>query len=203
MFDAPFGITTEAGGSIVVADSTLAALVRVDPATGARTVLSDNATPPGSPAFDDPYGIARAASGDIVVGDGFAFNGGTGAGLIRTNPVTGARTTITENAAPAGGPAIVSPTGVALGSNGDILVADPAAFADQGGGIIRVDPATGARSTLSENAAPAGGPAFVDPWGLAVEPETPQPPPPTTVPPPPPTTNSRRRFSASRRTWSP
>ena len=181
-FDAPFGITTEANGSIVVADATLAALVRVDPATGARTVLSDNSTPAGTPAFNDPYGIARAASGDIIVGDGFAFNGT--AGLIRANPVTGARTTITENTAPAGGPALVAPTGVALGSNGDIFVADPGAFADQGGGVIRVDPATGARSTLSENAAPAGGPTFVDPWALAVEPETTGPPPPAGLPPP-------------------
>jgi hypothetical protein len=74
----------------------------------------------------------------------------------------------------------VSPTGVALGSNGDIFVADPGAFADQSGGVIRVDPITGARSTLSANDAPAGGPAFVDPWGVALEPET------TTLPPPPP-----------------
>ncbi|HEY1274026.1 MAG TPA: hypothetical protein VGF25_03920 [Thermoleophilaceae bacterium] len=180
LFDAPFGITTEANGNIVVADATLAALVRVNPATGARTVLSDNTTPAGSPAFNDPYGIARAANGDIVVGDGFAFNGA--AGLIRANPLTGARTTITQNTAPAGGPAIVSPTGVALGPNGVILVADPSAFGGGSGGIIRVDPATGARSTLSENAAPVGGPAFVDPWGLAVGPEASQPPPP---PPPP------------------
>ena len=135
----------------------------------------------GSPNFNDPYGIARAASGDIIVGDGLAF-GGT-AGLIRTNPLTGARTAITQNTAPAGGPSIVSPTGIALGSNGDIFVADPGAFADQGGGIIRVDPVTGARSTLSENAAPVGGPAFVDPFGLAIQPEAAPPPPP---PPPPP-----------------
>jgi hypothetical protein len=179
-FDAPFGITTEANGNIVVADATLAALVRVDPATGARTVLSNNTTPPGSPAFDDPYGVARAANGDLVVGDGFAFNGT--AGLIRADPLTGARTAITQNTAPAGGPSLVSPTGVALRSTGEILVADAGAFADSSGGIIQVDPVTGARSTLSANDAPAGGPAFVDPWGLAVEPETAQQPPP---PPPP------------------
>ena len=175
-FDAPFGITTEASGSIVVADATLAALVRVDPATGARTVLSNNTTPAGAPTFDDPYGIARDASGDIIVGDGLAFNGT--AGLIRTNPLTGARTAITQNTAPAGGPSLVSPTGIALGSNGDILVADAGAFADQTGGIIRVDPVTGIRSTLSANSAPVGGPAFVDPFGLALEPEAPPPPPP-------------------------
>jgi hypothetical protein len=181
-FDAPFGITTEANGNIVVADASLAALVRVDPATGARTVLSNNTTPTGSPTFDDPYGVARAPNGDLVVGDGFAFNGT--AGLIRTDPLTGARTAITQNGAPAGGPSLVSPTGVALASNGDILVADTASFADSSGGIIRVDPVTGARSTLSANATPAGGPAFVDPWGLAVEPDAAQPPPPPPPPPP-------------------
>jgi hypothetical protein len=59
---------------------------------------------------------------------------------------------------------------------GDVLVADHDAFGGSGG-VIRVDPATGARTALSANGAPAGGPDFVDPFGLALEADGDQGPP--------------------------
>jgi len=64
---------------------------------------------------------------------------------------------------------------------GDILVADQSAFAGPGG-VIGVNPATGARTTLSENTTPTDEPSFAEPSGIAVEPPPPPPPPPTTPP---------------------
>jgi hypothetical protein len=60
------------------------------------------------------------------------------------------------------GGSFVDPFGVALEADGDILVADTDAFGG-GGGVIRVDPATGAQTAVS-----TGG-SFVDPAGIAVE----------------------------------
>ena len=44
----------------------------------------------------------------------------------------------------------------AVAAGGDIFVADFNAFSDGGGGVIRLDRSTGARSTLSANVAPPG-----------------------------------------------
>jgi sugar lactone lactonase YvrE len=46
---------------------------------------------------------------------------------------------------------------------GDLVVSDPAAFEGFLGGIIRVDPITGAQTTIS-----SGG-NFVQPWGIAID----------------------------------
>ena len=89
--------------------------------------------------------------------------------MIRVNPTTGARTAVSENTAPVGAPLFSDPSGVALAANGDILVGDPNAYAGSGGGVIRVNATTGARTTVSENTAPLGGPSFVDPFGVALE----------------------------------
>jgi sugar lactone lactonase YvrE len=169
-FSDPVGVAVEADGDILVADDGgfggAGGVIRVDPATGARTALSANGAPPGGPDFADPSGLAVEANGDILVADENAF-GGTG-GVIRVDPATGARTTVSANGAPPGGPVFSGPFGIALEADGDILVADYAAFGG-GGGVIRVDPATGARTTLSANNAPPDGPDFQVPLGVAVE----------------------------------
>jgi hypothetical protein len=66
--------------------------------------------------------LPTAASAAILVADQDAF-GGSG-GLIRVDPVTGARTTLSENTSPPGGPGFVNPSDVVLDGNGDILVVD-------------------------------------------------------------------------------
>jgi hemolysin type calcium-binding protein len=169
-FVEPVGVALEANGDILVADihafGGTGGVIRVNPATGARTTVSSNTMPGGAPLFADPLGIALEANGDILVADVGAF-GGTG-GVIRVNPATGARTTVSSNTMPAGGPSFLDPAGIALAANGDILVADANAFAGFPGGVIRVNPATGARTTVSENTMPAGGPSFVEPFGIAL-----------------------------------
>ena len=175
-FVEPSAIALAPAGDILIADPSAVpggAVIRVDPVSGARTTVSDNTDPPAGPAFHQPVGIALERGGDILIADQAAFDG-TG-GVIRVNPVSGARTTVSGNAAPAGGPSFVDPYGITLAPNGPILVADHDAFGG-GGGVIRVNPVTGARTTVSHNAAPAGTPSFLAPLGIAVSPAPPPPP---------------------------
>ena len=168
----PGDVALEADGNLLVADYDAFAdmgggLIRVDPATGMRTTLSANGAPAGGPSFSAPSGMAVAPNGNILVVDRSAFGGG--GGVIRVDQTTGARTPVSENAAPAGLPNFEEPAGIALAPNGDILVADENAFGGSGG-IIRVDPVTGARTTLSANGSPAGGPSFEQPVSIAIAP---------------------------------
>lgn len=63
-----FGVAIESSGALLLVDSDLDAVVRVDPATGDRTIVSDKGTG-GGPTFSGPVGIAVEASGDLVVVD--------------------------------------------------------------------------------------------------------------------------------------
>lgn len=166
----PTGIDVEASGTIVITDSDSflrrnGGVIRIDPVTGARTTLSRNTAPAG-PAFENPIDLAVARNGDIYVldaGDGFS----TGK-VLRVDPVNGARTLISKNGAPADPPAFSSPRGIAIEASGNILVSDATAF-DGKGGIIRVDPDTGGRTTLSSNDSPSGGASFDQPGDLVIE----------------------------------
>jgi DNA-binding beta-propeller fold protein YncE len=141
-------------------------VIRVNAATGARTTVSENSNPVGGPSFGNPFGIAIRPDGQLLVVNLNSFDG-TG-GVIRVNAATGARKTVSENSAPVGGPSFQEPVGIALESDGGILVADSDAFGGSGG-VIRVDPSTGARTTVSSNSSPAGGPDFANPVGIAVQ----------------------------------
>jgi hypothetical protein len=184
-FADPYAVTDEPDGDLVVVDlnafTGTGGVIRVDPTTGVRTAVSENTSPAGLPAFVEPRGVAIEADGDILVTDLEAFGGG--GGVIRVDPVSGVRTTVSENSAPAGGPSFVDPFGIGLEEDGDILVTDVDAFGG-GGGVIRVDPVTGARTTVSENSAPAGAPFFVAPASVVVEPTPPAPPTPPPADPP-------------------
>ncbi len=162
-----------APGDILVADFNAfpdggGGVIRVDPVTGARTILSANGAPRTGPGFADPAGMALAPGGEVLVADLNAF-GGPG-GVIRVDPVTGARTTLSENLAPLGGPSFEDPSGIALDGNGDLLITDRSAFGGSSGGVMRVDRETGVRTAVSHNDAPAGGPSFVEPVGIALAP---------------------------------
>jgi sugar lactone lactonase YvrE len=169
-FVQPTGIDIEAGGTIVVADLAAFAagnggVIRVDPATGTRTVLSRNGAPAGGPTFENPFDLVVGPSGDIyVIDSGDTVSTGR---VIRVDPVTGARTLISRNGAPAGGPSFAFPQGITMDKTGRLLISDVSAFGD--GGIIAVDPTTGARTTVSSNTSPAGGPLFSTPGDLVVE----------------------------------
>ena len=81
----PVSIAVEASGDLVVLDFGLDAVLRVDPVTGDRTIVSDDAGTGAGPAFSLPTDIAVEASGDLVVTDG-DFDA-----VFRVDPVTGDR----------------------------------------------------------------------------------------------------------------
>jgi hypothetical protein len=147
-------------------------VLRVNKVTGDRTLVSDNHVPIGGPDFQAPMGVTFDATGNLLVAEAFEIdiNGVHTPAVIRVDPSTGVRTLVSSNSAPAGGPDLVAPYGIAVEADGNILVADPGAFASGNGGIIRVDPVTGARTILSRNQAPVGGPSFDSPIDVAVAP---------------------------------
>ncbi len=67
-FESPSGLAVEADGSLVVVDDGLDAVVRVDPVSGDRMIISDASTGSG-PGFVTPLGIAVEADGNLVVVD--------------------------------------------------------------------------------------------------------------------------------------
>ena len=166
------GVAPAAPGDILVADLDAfgdagGGVIRVDPATGARTTVSANGAPAGGPDLADPFGLALEADGDILVTDPDAID--VGGRVVRVDPATGARTIVSANGAPAGGPDLAEPFGLALEADGDILVTDPDTMGGNESKVIRVDPATGARTMVSANTAPPGGPDLANPWAVALE----------------------------------
>jgi hypothetical protein len=170
----PGGSPNLKSGDLVVSDVAAfgggGGLIRVIPSNGRRNTISENANPPGFPEFVDPRYVAVERSGDLVVAGSFTLNGGTtSVGVIRVDPDTGARSTVSLTSAagnfPAAGPSFFSPHGIAVESNGQILVTDRGLHA-----VVRVDPVSGARTVLSSLAVPpAGGLGFVGVNDLALD----------------------------------
>lgn len=177
-FDSPVGVAVEADGNLVVTDydtggSTRERVFRVDPDTGARTILADNTTPSlDGEQLQSLEGLAIAPDGTIYVGDANAYDGG--GGVFRVDPVTGTRSMVSNNDSPAVGavPDFENPSAIAIDGNGDLLVADRQEQEDFVGAVIRVDPDTGERSLVSANDAPDQEDEvdLVNPAGIVVAP---------------------------------
>src|SRR5205823_4244017 len=101
----------------------------------------------------DPQGVTLASDGSLLAVDSGAF-ADSGGGVIRVDPSSGARTPVAANGSPAGGPDFRDPQRLAVEPSGALVVADSSALANRGGGVIRVDPRTGARMAVSGNGAP-------------------------------------------------
>lgn len=150
-------IAVEASGDVVVADDPFApnaTILRIDPVTGDRVVVSDTVTGAG-PAFDDLTTIAVEPSGDLVVGDRIQ------AALLRVDPVTGDRSIVSGLGVGSGPTA--TPSRIAVEASGAILVLD----ADDDA-LYRVDPVTGDRSVISDEHT-GSGTEFTAVRGLAIE----------------------------------
>jgi len=81
-FQALSAIATDTAGNLIVADERLRGVIRVDPRSGDRTIVSDATTGRGLP-FVSPVGLAVEADGHLVVVD-FGL-----AAVIRVDPQSG------------------------------------------------------------------------------------------------------------------
>src|SRR5207237_7678263 len=133
----------------------------VDPRTGIQTIVG------GAPIMD-PFGIALEPDGNIVVSDLGCRSHGCAPGdphtpaVYRINKTTGAVTTVS-----AGG-YLDNPYAIAVEANGGILVTDATSSVPPltgKGGIIRINPVTGAQTIVSVGQADYGCP-----FGIAIEP---------------------------------
>jgi len=174
-FLAPGGVAIEAGGIIVVADGgffggTGGQVLRVDPVTGAKTVVSsgglvegatDVAVAAGGQLFVSSYwGIVRvdptSGAQTLVNADhtgGLAFEAGGdllvtsydaigNPGVFRIDPTSGTATPISM------GGLLVVPIGIAVEASGDLLVVDNADFFATGF-LVRIDLATGGQTLVT------------------------------------------------------
>jgi hypothetical protein len=166
--DGPRDVAVDASGSILVTESEggtnfQGALFRVDPSTGARTVISDFGDPTQGIVGQDPLDFAIESSGNILVID---FNAGAGsAGLLfRVDPTNGARTPVSDFGD--GPPQGVAPAGIAIDSTGNALVTDFQGGAGGLGALFFVDVSSGARTLLSDFGNAAQGATGANPLGV-------------------------------------
>ena len=144
----PFGIAVERSGMVLVANAQ--ALLRVDPETGAQSLVSSPVL--SQSLFQFPLAVALAENGDIFVADALGL-------IFRVDPNSGAQTLISS------GGYLQRPQGIAVRGN-NLYVTD-VATSDMNfgiGRIIRIDINTGQQSELSK------GGNLVGPVGVAVEP---------------------------------
>jgi len=167
--EGPYGVAMRDGSTIFVTDnqslSGFGALYTVDPSTGERTILSDFADSDQGPLGDEPLGVL--ATGEwIYVVDKDAGTGQLGA-LFRIDPATGDRTIVSDFGDGGQGPLGVSPSTIARGPGGALLVADPDGGTDEHGGLFRIDPVSGTRTLISDFGDSKLGELGVNPGGVA------------------------------------
>ncbi len=179
--DGVLGISIELSGSILVTAKGVGspnaggtafrdALLRVNPVSGQRTVLSDFGNPAQGPLGGQcSFGIAIEASGAILVTDCNNLSGSSGGLLFRIDPETGQRTVLSDFGDPAQGGLARFPSGVTVEASGTILVTAPFAGSAAGGALYRVDPVSGQRTFLSDFGNAAQGPTGTLLRGVAVE----------------------------------
>lgn len=135
-------------GDVVVVDRELRAVVRVDPATGDRTILSSASRGAGTP-FEIPRGLEVLSDGRMVVTDSYL-------GIIfNVDPVSGDRTVL-ASASVGSGPILYRPWDLSLEPGGALVVNDTNLD-----GVFRIDSGTGDRTVVSSSTQ-GTGPAFAN-----------------------------------------
>ena len=150
--------------SVVTRDGqSSAAILRVNPATGALEEISRNSTAQGA-LFRHPYDVAVAPGGGslYVVDMGEFAEAGTPAAdgrIIRVDPMSGAQSLVSQ------GGELVDPSGIAVAGDGTLYVLENVGVGPaRDPAVVRIDPGTGAQSVVTR------GGNLCYPFGIAVEP---------------------------------
>lgn len=166
------GVVVETAGTILVTDRNAGTgsrgLVFRVAANGARTVLTDFGNATQGQIAAQPTGLGLEANGNVVVVTR-QISGGAAGVLFRVDPATGNRAILSNFNTAAQGPAVATPSGVAVEATGGILIIDPTAGTSGRGALFRVDPTTGNRTLLSNFGEITQGPVGMDPTGVAVD----------------------------------
>jgi serine/threonine-protein kinase len=162
----PTSVGVEPDGSVLVVENGLARVLRIDPATGTSATIGAS--------VPKPYAVAQAASGSIYVSGGsglFRIDGantpvavaeiasGIGPIAVAANGDVfyATETQVFELARGAGRPVPIgeanlsAPHGLAVAADGALLVSDTGE--DK---LLRIDPASGATTTLASVGSPRG-----------------------------------------------
>jgi DNA-binding beta-propeller fold protein YncE len=153
-FDLPFGIAVDRDGSLVVANRMspaqlpascppLGRVIRVSQFDGDQDLISQSGG-----GFEQligwPLGLAVDSQGSIVMANECDTTGG----LVRVNPLDGDQSIITSNN---GQDVLRTPERVAIDPDGALLVSDFSLGSDGDGGIVRVDPVSGAQTLVRQH----------------------------------------------------
>jgi sugar lactone lactonase YvrE len=139
-------------GTLIVSDTNADAIFAVDPANGKRMLVSKFNVRGSGPEIALPRGIILDSSNNIYV-----VNTSPVVAIIKIDPVTGNRTTVSSSTAGVGtGPNFLTPSGIAIRSDGKLIVSDTGGTNGNAGSdaIFVVDPATGNRTILSDDVTP-------------------------------------------------
>ncbi len=169
LFASPFGIVLERNGTVLIADpespapvsGTSGAIIAVDPTTGVQKPITSNDSSQLA-LFGDPLGIAIETPGTLLVAN--TSPDPLENGVILVSRFSGQQYGLATDAN------FAAPTGISMDLDGKALIADRDAFGG-GGGVIRVEPSNGAKSTVSGNPNSTDA-LFVDPSGILVVPPT-------------------------------
>lgn len=142
---APAGAVTLQQGDIVVVDpgdfSEPAKLIKVDPATGEATLISDNSVS-GPNLFQFPQAVDATSDGTLLVTNG-------NASVLAVDPETGQQSVLSDNTI--SGPNLLSsPIGIKIDPTGRILVTD-----EGNDSVVAIDRATGQQSLVTDDATSA------------------------------------------------
>ena len=166
VFSSPRGLAIEADGSLVVTykserGPTHEVLMRVDPVSGDRTIISDHTTGSG-PNLISSFALAVEADNSIVALDR------SRKAVMRIDPVSGDRMIVSDDAT-GSGPVFLSPAALAIEADGSLVVADDHhLFYRVASALVRIDPVSGDRTIIS-NDTTGIGPVLFSPTALAIE----------------------------------